>query len=116
LNALALHIANGNGVINPEDAAEKMKGIAEETRTELLRLILREKGSVVPRECKDLFWKMSKVLHLFYLKDDGFTSHEMYSSVKAVIKDPVVFEELLEHARQQNLNSVKAANVVSLSN
>ena len=57
---------------------------------------------------------MIKVLHLFYLKDDGFTSNEMYSSVKAVIKDPVIFDELL--ARQQNLNYVEASNVMPQSN
>ncbi|CAJ1958205.1 unnamed protein product [Sphenostylis stenocarpa] len=106
LNALALHIAHGNGVLTAEDASEKLKGIAEEKRIELLRLILHEKGSAVPRDCKDLFWKMIKVLHIFYMKDDGFTSHEMYSSVNAVIKDPVIFDELLEQARQ-NLSSVK---------
>lgn len=96
MNALSLHIAHDN---TAEDAMEKLKGIAEEKRIELLRLILQEKGSVVPRDCKDLFWKMTKVLHLFYIKDDGFTSNEMYSSVKAVIKDPVIFDELLEHVR-----------------
>ncbi|XP_068499357.1 ent-kaurene synthase TSP4, chloroplastic isoform X2 [Phaseolus vulgaris] len=113
LNALGLLIAHGNGVFTAEDAIEKLKGTAEEKRTELLRLILHEKGSVVPRDCKDLFWKMIKVLHLFYLKDDGFTSNEMYSSVKAVIKDPVIFDELL--ARQQNLNYVEASNVMPQS-
>ncbi|KAG4947649.1 hypothetical protein JHK87_043656 [Glycine soja] len=51
LNVLALHIAHGNGIITEEDAMEEMKGIAEEKRRELLRLILQEKGSVVPREC-----------------------------------------------------------------
>ncbi|XP_047170318.1 ent-kaurene synthase TSP4, chloroplastic isoform X1 [Vigna umbellata] len=96
LNALSLYIAHEN---TAEEAMEKMKGIAEEKRIELLRLILQEKGSVVPRDCKDLFWKMTKVLQLFYIKDDGFTSNEMYSSLKAVIKDPVIFDELLEHAR-----------------
>ncbi|KAK7401598.1 hypothetical protein VNO78_13208 [Psophocarpus tetragonolobus] len=98
LNALALHIAHGNGVITAENATEKMMGVAEEKRRELLRFIVLEKGSVVPRDCKDLFWKMIKVLHLFYMKDDGFTKHEMYSSVNAVLKDPVIFDELLVHA------------------
>ncbi|KAH1210989.1 Ent-kaur-16-ene synthase, chloroplastic [Glycine max] len=51
LNVLPLHIAHGNGIITEEDAMEEMTGIAEEKRRELLRLILQEKGSVVPREC-----------------------------------------------------------------
>ncbi|KAL5175961.1 Ent-kaur-16-ene synthase, chloroplastic [Glycine soja] len=113
LNVLALRIAHGNGVITAEDATEEMKGIAEEKRRELLRLILQEKGSVVPRECKDLFWKMIKVLHLFYMKDDGFTSHEMHSSVNAVLKKPVILNELLVHS-QQNLSPVKATNDLML--
>ncbi|RDY07071.1 hypothetical protein CR513_08858, partial [Mucuna pruriens] len=95
LNAVTLRIAHGNGAVTAEDAIEEMKGIIEERRRELLRLILQEKGSVVPRECKDLFWKMMKVLHLFYLKDDGYTSHEMYSSLNAAIKDPIVPNELV---------------------
>ncbi|RDY07072.1 hypothetical protein CR513_08859, partial [Mucuna pruriens] len=111
LNAVALRMAHGNGVVTEEDATEEMKGIAEKKRRELLGLILQEKGSVVPRDCKDLFWKMIKVLHLFYIKDDGFTSHEMYSSVNAVIKDPVIFNDLLVRA-QQNLSPVKASNDV----
>lgn len=100
LNAITLRIAHRNGVITAEDATEEFKGIVEEKRRELLRLILLEKGSVVPRDCKELFWKMIKVLNLFYMKDDGFTSHEMYSSVNAVIKDPVIFDELLVQAQQ----------------
>lgn len=51
MNVLPLHIAHGNGIITEEDAMEEMTGIAEEKRRELLRLILQEKGSVVPREC-----------------------------------------------------------------
>lgn len=113
MNVLPLHIAHGNGIITEEDAMEEMTGIAEEKRRELLRLILQEKGSVVPRECKDLFWKMIKVLHLFYMKDDGFTSHEMHSSVNAVLKKPVILNELLVHS-QQNLSPVKATNDLML--
>ncbi|RWR88506.1 ent-kaur-16-ene synthase, chloroplastic-like protein [Cinnamomum micranthum f. kanehirae] len=37
-------------------------------------------GSLFPRECKDLFWMMSKIIHLFYMRNDGYTSpKEMYS-------------------------------------
>lgn len=100
MNAITLRIAHRNGVITAEDATEEIKGIVEEKRRELLRLILLEKGSVIPRDCKDLFWKMIEVLNLFYMKDDGFTSHEMYSSVNAVIKDPIIFDELLVQAQQ----------------
>ncbi|XP_061346779.1 ent-kaurene synthase, chloroplastic-like [Gastrolobium bilobum] len=103
VNAVTLRISHSNGLITAEDAIEEMKGIIEDKRIELLRLILQEKGSIVPRDCKDLFWKMTKVLHLFYMKDDGFTSHEMHSSVNAVLKEPVVFNELLVDAQQNRI-------------
>ncbi|KAK7271352.1 hypothetical protein RJT34_27168 [Clitoria ternatea] len=103
LNAVTLCIAHGNGVITAEDAIEEMKGMVEEKRRELLKLILQEKGSIVPRNIKDLFWKMLKAIHLFYVKDDGFTEDNMYSCVNAVLKEPVVLDELLVHA-QQNLS------------
>ncbi|XP_045799673.1 ent-kaurene synthase TSP4, chloroplastic isoform X2 [Trifolium pratense] len=91
LNAVSLHMLHGNGVVTYEDTIDKLKGVIEENRRELLRLVLKEKGSLVPRDCKDLFWKMLKVLNLFYIKDDGFTSNEMmYSTVNAVLKDPII--------------------------
>ncbi|GMJ10516.1 GA REQUIRING 2, ENT-KAURENE SYNTHASE 1, ARABIDOPSIS THALIANA ENT-KAURENE SYNTHASE 1 [Hibiscus trionum] len=55
---------------------------------------LNARNGIVPRQCKELFWKMSKVLHLFYVKDDGFTSHEMVNVVNAVIHEPVFVDEL----------------------
>ncbi|RWR88495.1 ent-kaur-16-ene synthase, chloroplastic isoform X1 [Cinnamomum micranthum f. kanehirae] len=58
----------------------EMRGLIDSTRRELLGMVLETKGSLVPRECKDLFWMMSKVLHLFYMRNDGYTSpKEMYS-------------------------------------
>jgi ent-kaurene synthase len=84
---------HGNGAVTYEDAIDKLKGVIEDERRELLRLVLKEKGSLVPRDCKDLFWKMMKVLNLFYMKDDGFTSNEMmHSTVNAVLKDPIIHD------------------------
>lgn len=95
MNALSLHIAHGNGGVTAEEVIDEMKGVIEDKRRELLRLVLQEKGSVVPRDCKDLFWKMMKVLNLFYVKDDGFTSNEMHSTVNAVLKEPIVINEFV---------------------
>ncbi|XP_015583550.2 ent-kaurene synthase, chloroplastic isoform X1 [Ricinus communis] len=91
LNAVSLHMIQGNGGVNEEEAIRKIKVLINSQRSELLRLVLREKNSNIPRACKDLFWKMIKVLHLFYLKDDGFTSNEMISTANAVITEPVAF-------------------------
>ena len=92
LNAVSLHIIHGTSAVT-EDVNQEMKGLIHDRRRELLRLVLQENGSIVPRACKELFWKMSKVLHLFYMKDDGFTSHEMINVVNAAIHDPICLDE-----------------------
>ncbi|TVT97615.1 hypothetical protein EJB05_57132, partial [Eragrostis curvula] len=59
------------------------------SRRNLLRLVLR-KENAVPRPCKELFWKMCKILHLFYFQTDGFSSpKEMVGAVNAVINEPL---------------------------
>uniref|UniRef100_A0A2N9J246 ent-kaurene synthase n=1 Tax=Fagus sylvatica TaxID=28930 RepID=A0A2N9J246_FAGSY len=94
LNAVSLCIIHGGGVFTEEEAIKELKSIIGSKRRELLKLVLQEKGSVVPRACKDFFWKMIKVLHLFYMKDDGFTSNEMINAVNAVIEEPIVLNEM----------------------
>ncbi|GMY33123.1 ent-kaurene synthase, chloroplastic-like isoform X1 [Fagus crenata] len=94
LNAVSLCMIHGGGVFTEEEAIKELKSIIGSKRRELLKLVLQEKGSVVPRACKDFFWKMIKVLHLFYMKDDGFTSNEMINAVNAVIEEPIVLNEM----------------------
>lgn len=88
-NALSLRLIQGGVGITEAVAIAEMKNLIENQRRELLRLVLRKEGSVVPRACKDLFWNMSKVLHQFYIKDDGFTSEEMIQLVKSIIFEPL---------------------------
>ncbi|CAI8587494.1 unnamed protein product [Vicia faba] len=104
LNAVSLHMIHSNGDVTYEDAVDKMKGVIEDKRRELLRLVLKERGSLVPRDCKDLFWKMMKVLNLFYIKDDGFTSNEMHSTVNGVLKEPIILSELLVDSKSNTLS------------
>ncbi|XP_065854405.1 ent-kaur-16-ene synthase, chloroplastic isoform X2 [Euphorbia lathyris] len=94
LNAVSLHMIYGNGAVAEEEAIEKIKGLIESERRELLRLVLQEKESNIARPCKDLFWKMMKVLNLFYLKDDGFTSNQMMNTANALINQPISFHDL----------------------
>ncbi|KAK4355062.1 hypothetical protein RND71_024033 [Anisodus tanguticus] len=89
LNAVTLSIIHGNGSLSEEAAIEELSHLVEMQRRGLLKLILQGEGSVVPRACKDLFWKMSKVLHQFYIKDDGFSSMGMADTVKAIIHEPI---------------------------
>lgn len=95
LNSLSLHIHHSAGSVSEEEVKAKFRNIIDSGRTELLRLVVASEGSVVPRACKDLFWKMSRILHLFYMRTDGFTSpSEMVGAVNAVIKEPLKVPKL----------------------
>ncbi|KAK6930394.1 Terpene synthase, metal-binding domain [Dillenia turbinata] len=74
LNAVPLHITHHGGIITEEDSIKELREIIGENRKKLLRMILETRDSGVPRACKDLFWDMSQVLHLFYSNGDGFSS------------------------------------------
>lgn len=90
LNSLSLQILHSRGSISEDDAKRHTQSLISSKRRELLKLVLRREGSIVPGACKELFWKMSKALHLFYLKTDGFTSPKaMLGAVNAVIHDPL---------------------------
>lgn len=87
LNSVSLRILNSGTPLSIETVEKDVKKSTEEIRTELLQLVLKE-GTVVPKPCKELFWKMCKILHLFYMNTDGFSSPgEMVSAVNAVIHD-----------------------------
>ncbi|KAI3456651.1 hypothetical protein Pfo_013314 [Paulownia fortunei] len=90
LNAIPLYIINSGGEVTKEAAITEMKSLIDSQRRELLRLVLEGKSSVLPKSCKDLFWHMSTVLHLFYSKDDGFTSQDLLRVVTAIIHEPIV--------------------------
>ncbi|KAL2936261.1 Ent-kaur-16-ene synthase chloroplastic [Bienertia sinuspersici] len=89
LNAVSLRILHANGTISKDEAIREIRTTIDNKRRELLRMVLQSDGGVVPKECRQVFWKMSKVLHLFYMKDDGFTSNDLAGAVKAVLHDPI---------------------------
>ncbi|CAA0818037.1 Ent-kaur-16-ene synthase- chloroplastic [Striga hermonthica] len=93
LNAVPLYMINSGGKISKEAAVMEMKRMIVSRRRELLSLVLEEKCSVIPKSCKALFWHMSTVLHLFYVKDDGFTSQELIKVVNQMIYEPIVLSE-----------------------
>ncbi|KAL6495713.1 hypothetical protein OROGR_030276 [Orobanche gracilis] len=91
VNAVSLYMMiNSGDKITKEAYVMEMKRLVDSQSRELLGLVLEEKNSVVPKSCKDLFWHMSTVLHMFYSKDDGFTSQELIRVVKAMLYEPVV--------------------------
>ncbi|EEF36535.1 Ent-kaurene synthase B, chloroplast precursor, putative [Ricinus communis] len=91
LNIVTLEVINGKGAITEEEVQEKVARTIDSNRRELLRMVSQTEGSIVPKACKDFFWTMSNVLHLFYMGDDGYSSPtKMMSAVNAVINEPIV--------------------------
>lgn len=93
LNALSLYMINNDGEITKEAAILEIKSWIDTQRRELLKLVL-ENHNVLPKSCKELFWHMCSVVHLFYSKDDGFTSHKLFRVVNAIIHEPIAHKEL----------------------
>eukprot|EP00262_Sarcandra_glabra_P016323 TRINITY_DN5286_c0_g1_i6.p1 TRINITY_DN5286_c0_g1~~TRINITY_DN5286_c0_g1_i6.p1 ORF type:complete len:769 (+),score=128.18 TRINITY_DN5286_c0_g1_i6:398-2704(+) len=90
LNSVSLRVLHSHGAITEEDAASESRGVIETNRRDLLKLVVQTKGSVLPRACKDLFWNISRVLHVLYLTSDGFSSpQQMMNAVNAVIHEPI---------------------------
>lgn len=91
LNGITLRVLHGGGKISEEVAARDMMDILKTNRTHLLRLVLQEEGSVLPTNCRDLFWKMSNNFHVFYTRNDGFSSPtEMMRHVNDVLFQPLL--------------------------
>nr|WJZ49122.1 putative ent-kaurene [Scutellaria barbata] len=93
LNAIPIYLINSGGEMSKEAATLEMKSMIDSKRRELLRLVLEGEKSVLPKSCKKLFWHMSTILHLFYSKDDGFTSQDLIKVVNEVIHQPIVLKE-----------------------
>ncbi|KAK2654428.1 hypothetical protein Ddye_014284 [Dipteronia dyeriana] len=91
LNAVSMQMSHS---VTAEEVIEKIRARIDNERRELLGLVWQENGSIVPRACKDLFWNMSKLVHLFYMKEDGFTKHDMLNAVNEVIHEPISVDEL----------------------
>lgn len=71
----------------PEARKELQKPI-DTCRRDLLRLVLKG-DTVMPRLCKELFWKMCKTCYFFYYQGDAFSSQEKADAVDAVIHEPL---------------------------
>ncbi|KAL6196844.1 hypothetical protein ACLB2K_032457 [Fragaria x ananassa] len=93
LNSVTLAMLHGDGSVTEEETFTEMKSILTSKRRELQRLVL-QKDSLVPRACKDLFWNMCKIVHLFYAKHDGFTGHDLMKTVNGVTEEPIILSEL----------------------
>lgn len=101
LNGVSLIMIHDPAVSTEEEAVSKMRDVIDNSRRELMKLVIQTNGSIVPRRCKDLFWNMCRVVHLFYASKDGFSSAgQMVNDVKAVMFVPLSApEELSERAK-----------------
>ncbi|PIA38079.1 hypothetical protein AQUCO_02800016v1, partial [Aquilegia coerulea] len=89
-NGVHVLLHHDTDVSTVEEAGIKMRAIAESSTRELMKLVLQTKGSAVPRACKDIFWNMCRIFHLFYANTDGFSSaEEMIKDAKAVLYVPL---------------------------
>ena len=70
-----------------EDATEWIRLDVSKSTQNILRKLLQP--SEIPRECKEIFWNMVKIIQLFYLHSDEFTSPTaMLEHMKAVLFKP----------------------------
>ncbi|KAK9088194.1 hypothetical protein Scep_027276 [Stephania cephalantha] len=98
LSAVSLFMIHDGSIVTEEEAVGKLMKVIECNRRELLRLVLQRNGSVVPKACKDVFWMMCRVVHLFYMNTDGFTSQtEMRSAIAAVLHQPLTHPAKSNH-------------------
>ncbi|KAI3927245.1 hypothetical protein MKW92_011048 [Papaver armeniacum] len=84
------------GSVTEEEALKRVRGMIERSRRELLRLVFQSKDSLMPRACKEIFWRVNKQMQFLYRNDDIFTRHfngrttnlqEMVSVVDAVFEE-----------------------------
>jgi ent-kaurene synthase len=88
VNAVLLHAHRNGGSTSMEMAKEEVSSAVVASRRELLRLV--QEGSNVRRPCRELFWRMCKVAHLFYLQGDGFLSlQELMAAASAAVHEPL---------------------------
>ncbi|KAD7116970.1 hypothetical protein E3N88_04238 [Mikania micrantha] len=88
-NAVTLHKNYGKRGIEVEEVVEEIKIWIDNLQKEVMQIVYESKDSVVPKACKDVFWKMCCVDIFFYGTDDGFSGNKLLATVKEVMHEPV---------------------------
>ncbi|KAF5199661.1 Ent-kaurene synthase [Thalictrum thalictroides] len=90
LNSVLLYAIHESGTVTEQEASEEISRIIDCNKRDLLKLVLQTTGSIIPKACKDLFWDAYRVTHLFYKKNDEFTSPvEMLNFANELFFEPV---------------------------
>nr|AOG18231.1 diterpene synthase [Taiwania cryptomerioides] len=88
LNSVSLFMKENPGT-SVENATEWIRLSINESTQKLFRNLLQP--SVLPRDCKQLYWNMVKFVQLVYFHTDEFTSPTtVREHIKAVLFDPVL--------------------------
>ncbi|KAL8063580.1 hypothetical protein ABFS82_01G035500 [Erythranthe guttata] len=88
----SVNVQTVDGGISEEDAILKVEEIIEYNRRKVLQMVYKRKGSVVPRECKELFWKTCKIAHCLYSHEGGdeFSSPiDIANDINGLISEPL---------------------------
>ncbi|KAL8249655.1 hypothetical protein R6Q59_006523 [Mikania micrantha] len=89
LNAVTLYLSNEERWNDEEEVVKEILKMLKNNMRELMKLVTKEKGSIVPRDCKDAFWNMCEVLNLFYATNDGYSGEAYHDVVKDIIYNPL---------------------------
>lgn len=88
VNSLSLRMLYDAADSTKEAVIQEMMDIVEGKGIELLDLVL-QRDTVIPYAVKQVFWKMSKVLHIFYLGVDRMVGEEFLTHVDSMLHHPV---------------------------
>ncbi|KAK6934736.1 Terpene synthase, N-terminal domain [Dillenia turbinata] len=112
MNAVMLRMIHSGGVVTEEESIKAIKDFIESERKELIKMMFQREGSVVPRGCKELFYKMTQIVHLFYKKDDGYNSEELITALKKVIAVPIaLMSERRGKSKKTQMTAPKSKDV-----
>ncbi|KAL2517490.1 Ent-kaur-16-ene synthase [Abeliophyllum distichum] len=91
LNSVSLLVLQSKGAITEEEAIAKVYEMIEQSKRKLLKTVLQTNGSLVPRECKNLFWYTANNCYYLYRQRDEFSSpRELRDHMNAVIFEPFI--------------------------
>lgn len=91
MNCVVLLALHSGGSMSIEAAEKEIHNSMVSCTRDLLRSVLRE-DSVVPKPCREMFWRFCKTSHLFYFRSDEFTSpREIIGALNDVINEPLIF-------------------------
>ncbi|XP_054816541.1 ent-kaur-16-ene synthase, chloroplastic-like isoform X2 [Prosopis cineraria] len=95
-DSISLRLIHRGEKTSEEEVIEEIKRKIDETRKEMLRLVLQKEACKVPAAIKHVYWKMIKSLHVIYQKNDVIHAKEMPNELlnirDVVLNHPIVLD------------------------